>query len=315
MRASELAGVLFILAAIVFIYGAEFAFWVYRIAGKASPILFRSKYFVIVHVLAIAGIAAFIDGFFIEPNWIEVTRFEIETPKLRDASFRIVLFSDTHCEARPRNEGKAVKIINDLKPEVIVFSGDSLNTPKGLPLFKETLKQLNASLGKFAVRGNFDSYFWNNLDLFSETGFKELKADTVKVEKDGVTFYITGFDVPSPADFREVLRAVPADKYSVLLYHHSDLAESLEHLNVDLYLSGHTHGGQVRLPFYGALVTLSRFGKKFEAGMYTIGKTKLYVNRGLGLENSPAPKVRFLCRPEITVFDIKPLNETREQPK
>ena len=86
------------------------------------------------------------------------------------------------------------------------------------------------------------------------------------------------------------------------------MAESLEGLNVDLYLSGHTHGGQVRLPFYGAPVTLSRFGKKYEAGMYTsIGcETKLYVNRGIGLENKPAPKVRFLCRPEITVFELKP---------
>ena len=75
---------------------------------------------------------------------------------------------------------------------------------------------------------------------------------------------------------------------------------------MNLYLCGHTHGGQVALPFYGALVTLSRQGKKFEAGKYTIGKTLLYVNRGIGLEAWPAPPVRFLVRPEIAVFDIKP---------
>jgi predicted MPP superfamily phosphohydrolase len=315
MRISELVAVFLILAAIVFIYGAELIFLAYRITGKVAPLLFCSRYFVIIHVLALAGFVAFIDGFIIEPRWIEVTRFEIETAKLRNATLRIVLFSDTHCETRPRNEGKAVKIINELKPDVIVFTGDSLNNPKALPLFKETLKQLNASLGKFAVRGNFDSNFWNNLDLFSETGFTELKADAVKVEKDNEAFYITGFNVPYPADFQEVLRNVPADRYNILLYHYSDLAESLQDLNVDVYLSGHTHGGQVRLPFYGALVTLSRFGKKYEAGMYTISQTKLYVNRGIGLENSPAPKVRFLCRPEITVFDIKPAIATQEPKK
>ena len=102
------------------------------------------------------------------------------------------------------------------------------------------------------------------------------------------------------------MQKFPAENYSILLYHYSDLAESLKGLNVDLYLSGHTHGGQVRMPFYGAIVTLSRFGKKYESGMYDINGTKLYVNRGIGLENTPAPKVRFLCRPEITVFDIHP---------
>jgi predicted MPP superfamily phosphohydrolase len=306
MRHSEIAGVILILAFIIFIYGGEAAFWAYRISGKVAPIFFGSRYFVIIHILAIAGIAAFIDGFFIEPNWIEVTRFEIETPKLKSSSFRIVLFSDTHCESKPRNEGKAVEIINELKPDVIVFTGDSLNTPDALPLFKKTLRQLDATLGKFAVRGNFDSGYWRNLDLFSQTGFRELASDTVEVRKNSEALCMTGFNVPCPVNYRKVLQAVPDENYSVLLYHFSDLAESLQGTNVDLYLSGHTHGGQFRLPFYGAIVTLSKFGKKYEAGMYEIGGIKLYVNRGLGLENKPAPKIRFLCRPEITVFDIRP---------
>ena len=75
---------------------------------------------------------------------------------------------------------------------------------------------------------------------------------------------------------------------------------------MDLYLCGHTHGGQVALPLYGALITLSKFGKKYESGMYESNGTILYVNRGLGLEPKPAPQVRFFARPEITVFDIVP---------
>jgi predicted MPP superfamily phosphohydrolase len=317
MRVSELAGILLILSAIGFVYGIEFIFLAARIVGKIKKRVclpwLRSKYFVIIHVLAIAGIVCFIDGFFIEPSWIEVKTIEIETPKVKKATLRIALFSDTHCETKPRNESKVVEIINSLKPDVIIFAGDALNTPKALPLFKETLSKLNAPLGKFAVRGNFDSNFWRNLDLFSGTGFKELVADTVEVSKDNESFYITGFNVRFPDNFRTVLQDVPADKYSILIYHHSDMAESLGGLNVDLYLSGHTHGGQVRLPFYGALVTLSHFGKKYESGMYTIDGMKLYVNRGIGLENCPAPKVRFLCRPEITVFDIKPLKEMQRR--
>ena len=310
MRISEIVAVLLVLAVIGVVYGAELLFWAVRIKCKVAkrkcPPMFSSRYFPIVHIFAIAGILCFIDGFIIEPRWIEVKRIELETDKLKNTTVRIALFSDTHCEKKARNEGRVVEIINSLEPDVIIFAGDSLNTPKGLPLFKDMLTAMNAPLGKFAVRGNFDSDYWEKMDLFSQTGFKELNAEAVKVNKDGETFYVTGFNVPSPENFQTVLRDVPSGKYNILLHHHSDLADSLDGLNVDLYLSGHTHGGQVRLPFFGALVTLSHFGKKYEAGMYDIGRTKLYVNRGIGLENFPAPKVRFLCRPEITVFEIKP---------
>jgi len=306
MRISELAAILLILAVIVTIYGAELVFLASRIYSRKRLPVFYSRPFLVIHVLAVAGILCFIEGFFIEPRWIEVTRIGLETDKLKNTSIRIVQFSDTHCETKVRNEQKLVEIVNSLKPDVIVFTGDSLNTPKALPLLKETLSRMNAPLGKFAVRGNFDTHYWRNLDLFSQTGFKELNAESAEITKDGETFCMTGFNVGAAGDFEKTLKRIPVEKYSILLYHYSDLAESLQGLSVDLYLSGHTHGGQVRLPFYGAPVTLSHFGKKYEMGLYTIDQTKLYVNRGIGLENSPAPKVRFLCRPEITVFDIHP---------
>jgi hypothetical protein len=81
-----------------------------------------------------------------------------------------------------------------------------------------------------------------------------------------------------------------------------------------LYLCGHTHGGQVALPFYGAIITLTKYGKKYEAGMYEVGDSLLYVNRGLGLDSRWLPKVRFFARPEIAVFDILPKKKTEENP-
>ena len=74
--------------------------------------------------------------------------------------------------------------------------------------------------------------------------------------------------------------------------------------NIDLYLAGHTHGGQVALPFYGALVTLAATGKKYESGLHQLGNTYIYTNRGIGMEGGRAPRVRFCARPEVTVFDI-----------
>jgi predicted MPP superfamily phosphohydrolase len=104
----------------------------------------------------------------------------------------------------------------------------------------------------------------------------------------------------------------PADAYQLLLYHTPDLAESLSGTGIDLYLAGHTHGGQIRLPFYGAVVTFSAYGKKYEMGRYTLDGTMLYVSRGLGMEGSGAPRARFLCPPEIVVVDIGPEGSTKD---
>jgi predicted MPP superfamily phosphohydrolase len=72
----------------------------------------------------------------------------------------------------------------------------------------------------------------------------------------------------------------------------------------DLYLAGHTHGGQIALPFYGALITYSRFGKKYESGQFHEGETTLYVTRGIGFAHQPQPEARFMARPEVTVIDL-----------
>ena len=73
---------------------------------------------------------------------------------------------------------------------------------------------------------------------------------------------------------------------------------------VDLFLCGHTHGGQVRLPFWGAVITLSKYHKRFESGLYDFEGVPMYVNRGVGCEGGSAPRVRFLCRPEVAVIDL-----------
>ncbi len=70
------------------------------------------------------------------------------------------------------------------------------------------------------------------------------------------------------------------------------------------YLAGHTHGGQIALPFYGALMTLSRYGKRFEGGLYQVGPTPLHVRRGIGMEGGWVPRVRFCARPEMTVLEL-----------
>jgi predicted MPP superfamily phosphohydrolase len=230
----------------------------------------------------------------------------VHTPKLKNTSFRIVQVSDLHCDRAPRNEEEMVRTVNALKPDIIVATGDYLNDPAGLPRLRDALSRLEAPLGKFAVTGNFEVYRWPGLDFIKGTGFQLLDMDIAPVTKGGETIAIYGLAMDRSRDCRAFLQGLPYDRFNVFLFHKPDLIEGVDGPGIGLYLCGHTHGGQVALPLYGALITLSKYGKKYESGAYRLGETTLYVNRGLGLERRPLPQVRFFARPEIAVFDIVP---------
>jgi len=273
---------------------------------RSAKRILLSKPAVALHILSAAGLACLAYGRFIEPTWIEVNVMTVRTPKLKDTSFRIIQISDLHCDTKRRNEEAMVRIVNALKPDVVVATGDYLNSALALPLLKRTLSRLEAPLGAFAVTGNFEVNSWSGLDMFSETGFRPLQQDTVSVTKGAESIGISGLDFDRAGVWRSLLSDLPADRFNLFLYHMPDLIEDVSGSGIDLYLCGHTHGGQVALPLYGALITFSRCGKKYESGRYQCGETMLYVNRGLGLEPRPAPQVRFGARPEIAVFDILP---------
>jgi len=269
--------------------------------GKSE--LFLRRY-LLLHLAAVVGSGCWIYGRFVEPNRIEVPITTIPTPKLKAAGFRIVQISDLHCDWKIRNEEKMVRIINDLKPDLVVATGDYLNHPLGLAHLKDSLKALQAPLGKFAVTGNQDTRWPRSFNLLDGTGFRWLSEEIVSVTKGPDSLGVLGVNFSD--SHARVVKTLPGDRFNVFLYHTPDLIEAVSGPAVDLYLCGHTHGGQVCLPWYGALITFSKFGKKYESGLYRVGSTMLYVNRGLGLEPPPAPQVRFLARPQIAVFDIVP---------
>ncbi len=279
----------------------------HKLGRKEGPSGFLTKPAIAVHIVAAAGILCFLYGLLIEPHWIDVKTVEIKTPKLSHASLRIVQLSDLHTDPKGINEKKIVEIVNALKPDIIVFTGDTVNASKALPVFKKTMKSLKAGIGKYAVTGNYDYWFLRGIDLFGGTDFSVLDGRIEKINKDGDTVFISGVNFEHGMYWFPVLKNVPRGYYSIFLYHRPDLIEDVKNSNVDLYLAGHTHGGQVALPFYGAIITLSKYGKRYEAGEYKVGNTVLYVNRGIGTEGKFGIRVRFLVRPEITVFDIRPL--------
>ncbi|MBI4668240.1 MAG: metallophosphoesterase [Elusimicrobia bacterium] len=243
-------------------------------------------------------------GYFIEPYWPQVITVRLTSQKLAQGTkpIRIVHISDIHSDPKPRLEDRLPDIIASLKPDLNFFTGDAVNSPDGLPVFKRCLAQIAAIAPTFAVKGNFDG--WSNLDYFGGIKVQELAGNAVKVSLGGGTdVWVTGVLPASKGLLDKALLKIPSGTFVIFLHHYPDLIyEAAEH-KVDLYLAGHTHGGQVAMPFYGALITLAEYGKRFEAGLYQVDQTRLYVNRGIGMEG---PRVRFFARPEITLIEIGP---------
>ena len=277
-----------------------------RVHGRSARRILFARGALVVHALVLTLFLCMLYGYFIEPRWIDVHMETLHTSKLKDASFRIVQISDLHCDREPRNEERAIEIINGLKPDIIVATGDYLNDTEGLPRLRQMLTRLEAPLGKFAVTGNFEAFHWPQIEVLADSSFRVLDCETALVTKGEDTIAITGMGFAISDGPKENFEGFSVDRFNVFLFHTPDRVEDFGAQGPDLYLCGHTHGGQVALPWYGAVITFSKFGKKYEAGRYQVGKTALYVNRGLGMEPRPAPQIRFCARPEIAVFDIRP---------
>jgi predicted MPP superfamily phosphohydrolase len=267
--------------------------------------------------LAAAGLLCFAYGYFVEPYWPQVTHVRVESPKLKGARrpVRVVHISDLHCDPEPRLEERLPDLVAAERPDLIVFTGDSINEPEGLPVLRKLLPRLAAIAPTYAVRGNWDTAFWRREQLFEGTGVFELKKEAARLDVAGTSIWVAGAPFAALADppdgvrsgIENALKGVPPEAFALFLYHTPDvILEAAETNRVDLYCAGHTHGGQVALPVYGALVTLSKFGKKYESGLHREGSTWLYVTRGVGMEGGPAPRVRFFARPEITVIELSP---------
>jgi uncharacterized protein len=284
--------------------------WLLQRFGKTSLSQQRSQMWFRRTILSLSLIGLFCIGYgyFIEPYRIDITHVQIKSEKLPKGAnpIRLIHISDLHSDPTIRLEKKLPEIIKNEKPDVILFTGDSINSPAGLPVFRECLTNLAAIAPTYVVKGNWDSAFWNRLNLFEGTGATQLNGNSVSLNVQGTALHIAGIAVGNEGRLQQVIAALPQNELSVFLYHYPDLITEIAEQKIDLYCAGHTHGGQIALPFYGALITLSKYGKQYEAGLYKVDQTALYVNRGIGMEGGNAPRVRFCATPEVTVLDIVP---------
>jgi predicted MPP superfamily phosphohydrolase len=248
----------------------------------------------------------------VEPYWLDVTthRFTIEG---LGGSLRIVHLTDLHMdEDADAWEEEIIEAVSAARPDLILLTGDLVDRrakAEKLTAFLQRLLDIAGEDRVFAVTGNFESYTGISPEI-TGSGVPLLDGVVITHTRRSAAVQIAGIGFHAFPITEEMLKEVAAQLDpsvpSILLHHMPDLAESEGITAFDLVLCGHTHGGQVRLPFYGALITLSRYGKKYEAGLYELGgKTRMYVNRGVGTEPLPGMRLRFLCRPELAIFELE----------
>ena len=252
---------------------------------------------------------------------LEVVQQTIRLRRLPEAfhGLRIAQVSDIHYDeyTEPYFVREVVRRINALNPDIVVLTGDFVTDG---PLTRPIAGRLSYPCAeilsgiqcphRFASLGNHDMLVgWPVVvDALKVHGIPTLFDSYLPFERNGSRLWFAGVrssleDVPNLDD--AVPRKAAPDEPVILLAHEPDYANHVvAHGGVDLMLSGHTHGGQVRLPFLGTpRHMLPEGGRRFVEGHFQVGPLQLYVNRGIGTVKLP---VRFLCPPELTVFTLQP---------
>ena len=249
----------------------------------------------------------------IEPSLLTITEESITSSQIPEAfnQFKIVQFSDTHLGFHYDLEQleSLVSKINNLKPDLILFTGDLVDEPNNYhwsDKLIQLLQQLDAPEGKFWIYGNHDHGGYGTeilYETFEAADFTLLQNSASRIHREDASFVLAGIDDAMLGDpnISQALEERTDSDFTILLSHEPDLADTVKNYPVDIQLSGHSHGGQVRLPFIGDLYTPA-YAEKYVQGKYTISdKLTLYVNRGIGTTRLP---YRFLCRPELHVFTL-----------
>ncbi|WP_231943336.1 metallophosphoesterase [Calothrix sp. NIES-3974] len=250
-------------------------------------------------------------AYFIEPNWIEINSIHLTLPHLAQEfnNYRLVQISDIHISKwmTQKRLNYVFQLVNAQKPDLIVLTGDfvSRRQQRFIPLLQNTIGQLNAPDGKIAVLGNHD--YWSDPEgvdqALTTNQIQNLRNAVTQISRGKAKLYIAGVDDVMVGQHRldRVINNLPHDGAAILLAHEPDFADtSVKTHKFDLQLSGHSHAGQLRIPFVTPPV-LPILGRKYYAGLYDLGEMKLYTNRGIGMTGF---HLRFNARPEITVFTL-----------
>jgi predicted MPP superfamily phosphohydrolase len=242
--------------------------------------------------------------------YIEITRNEViidDLPAPFDG-YRIAFLTDTHVASFVRR-GFYDEIRHQVQrfdPDLILFGGDFVTFTRHIPLLPETLLEgLTARDGIYAILGNHD--YWSGANqiasLLRSRGVRFLTNDAVMLARGNARLPLVGVDeiYRGTPDVERAFAGIDATKPCIGVSHHPDVIDLLGGRRVDLLVCGHTHGGQIRFPFFGAVVVPSMHEGEYAAGFHRVGGVLMYVSRGIGA----IPPLRILCRPEVATFTLR----------
>ncbi|MDF2676763.1 MAG: Ser/Thr protein phosphatase family protein [Bacillota bacterium] len=270
-----------------------------------------------IFILIIISILIYSYARYIEPNLLNVHHKNIDSKLVENNKneIKILQFSDTHISESFDMEDlqNMVNKINDENADIVVFSGDLIDhfndyDYKGdVDKIWQILSEINAPLGKYAIYGNHD--YGGGAEriykkIMENSGFVLLINENYKIHQFNIN--IIGLDDSIFGNFDASLMNNLSDEnfYNIVLSHEPDVVDSLLEYNVDLILSGHSHGGQVNVPFLSSAM-LPELAKKYTRGLYefeNFRNTNLYVNIGIGTSQIP---FRFMAVPELSVINLK----------
>lgn len=263
-------------------------------------------------VVFVLSLCCYIYGTKIEPNWIEIVPIQLTIPSLNSAfdDFKIVQISDLHVSGfMPEQRlARMIKLVNQQNADAIAITGDIITRHNRFNAEKlqQQLGQLHAPSGIVAVLGNHDHWI-DKTDLLKEvlaqSNIDNLDNEVYLIERDAQKLAFAGLDDPywGEPDLDKIIAQLPDRLPTVFLVHEPDYIEtSAKTHKFALQLSGHSHGGQIRIPFLAPPI-LPAGGQKYFAGLERVEDTFTYTNRGLGMTNIP---MRIGSRPEITVFTL-----------
>ena len=254
---------------------------------------------------------------------IEVTETAVELSGLPEGfdGLRLVHLSDNHGHEFGEDNSELLAMAEEQNPDLIVITGDLIDREEQVPMVPALAKGLCAIAPTYYVTGNHEWSLGSRAvrelkDLLETCGVTVLSNEYRVLEKDGASVVLAGVDDPNgyadqktPEELYEEIADKNPDSFVILLAHRNDAIERYAAAGYDLVLSGHAHGGIVRLPFTDGLLSPARtFFPTWTAGVYTVENTTLFVSRGLGNNTVPINGFRLFNRPDLAVLELKTID-------